>query len=330
MTRKETVAYLRETIYGKIAPLITGDYVLWGLPYYPNIGDTLIWEGELEFLKRIPHRCVGTCAWDDYSVSPLKKDTVILITGGGYFGDVWRKAWDNVMDTIVHYPENPVILLPNTICYENPETMKADAERLAALKRLVICTRDSVSYAIAKANFSNDVLLVPDMAFCISDRTLDRWRKKASDRTLLLMRTDKELGSIGNPLPGGPGIDIRDWPTMEGGRPRFADKVFGRVHRWRKEARQKGSVFAPAAAWMEKAVAYLLYRPHLTGTGIGFISSYGTIVTTRLHAMISGVLLDRKVSYIDNSYGKLSSFYGTWLSGCEGVERFGEDNAAGK
>lgn len=320
MRHENVISGLKETVRKEIAPLITGDYVLWGLPYYPNIGDTLIWEGELEFLKSIPHRCIGTCSWDDYAVRPLKKDTVILITGGGYFGDVWRKAWDNVMETIVHYPDNPIVILPNTIFYEKPETMKKDAARLSGLKKLVICVRDNVSLSIARENFSNEVRLVPDMAFCISSGRLERWMSRENGRALLLQRIDKELGSSCE-IPSGGDIDIRDWPTMDA-KPKLADMIFGRVHRMRKEARQSGSWIAPAAAWLEKAVAYCIYRPHLIRTGTRFISSYHEIYTTRLHVMILGIILGKQVHYIDNSYGKLGSFYSTWLTECDNVNKF--------
>ena len=79
---------LKELIRKELASRIDADYVLWGLPYHTNIGDTLIWEGELEFLKSIPHKCLGTCGWNEYAFEPLKEDTIILIHGGGYFGDV--------------------------------------------------------------------------------------------------------------------------------------------------------------------------------------------------------------------------------------------------
>lgn len=319
MKHEEVIFRLKGIIHNELAPLITGDYVLWGLPYYPNIGDTLIWEGELEFLKSIPHKCIGTCSWDDYAIRPLKKDTVILITGGGYFGDVWRNAWDNVMNTIVHYPENPIVILPNTIFYESQETMKKDAARLSALKKLVICVRDNSSLTIAKNNFSNEVRLVPDMAFCIPSSRLERWMCKENGRTLFLKRNDKEIGSSEVPLCSD--IDTRDWPTMDE-KPKLADMIFGRAHRMRKEARQKGSRIAPAAALIEKVVAYLIYRPHLLRIGTRFLSNYHEIYTTRLHVMILGIILGKQVHYIDNSYGKLSSFYNTWLTECDNVNEF--------
>jgi exopolysaccharide biosynthesis predicted pyruvyltransferase EpsI len=38
-------------------------------------------------------------------------------------------------------------------------------------------------------------------------------------------------------------------------------------------------------------------------------------VTNRLHAIILGLLLDRSVIAFDNSYGKLSMYYQSWLTG---------------
>ena len=53
--------------------------------------------------------------------------------------------------------------------------------------------------------------------------------------------------------------------------------------------------------------------------GVRFFSRYRKIYTNRLHAMILGLLLEREVCAFDNSYGKLSSYRNTWLSGMEGL-----------
>ena len=45
MNAHEKIMELRDVINKELASLITGDYVLWDIPYYYNIGDTLIWEG---------------------------------------------------------------------------------------------------------------------------------------------------------------------------------------------------------------------------------------------------------------------------------------------
>lgn len=133
---------LEEKIESSLLPLIDNDYVLYGLPYYKNIGDTLIWNGELNLLKKVPYKCVGTCSWDSYPQTKLPGNVIILITGGGYFGDVWRDAWKAVLDGIKPNRHNKIIFLPNTIYYENESIREADSEYLSTFPNLVICARD--------------------------------------------------------------------------------------------------------------------------------------------------------------------------------------------
>ena len=56
------------------------------------------------------------------------------------------------------------------------------------------------------------------------------------------------------------------------------------------------------------------FKKYLIREGVDLIQSYKEIYTTRLHAMILGILLDKKVYALDNSTKKLSSFYNTWLT----------------
>lgn len=53
--------------------------------------------------------------------------------------------------------------------------------------------------------------------------------------------------------------------------------------------------------------------PKFIKIGIDFINEYGVIYTTRLHIGILGLLLGKQVFFLDNSYGKLSGFYNSWL-----------------
>lgn len=322
MTAKEKIQQLQSIIISEISPLITNDYVLWGLPYYSNIGDTLIWEGELEFLKSIPYKCIGTCGWNEYEYRPLSKDTVILITGGGYFGDVWRKAWDNALSAIERYPDNPIILLPQTIFYESQTLLEADSVRLAKLQNLTVCVRDEVSYQIAKTHFKNTVRLVPDMAFCISKGYLDQWRVAEEDKVLFLKRTDKELGGKDVQIKA-ENIDVKDWPTMDC-RPTLGDWLFYKSMGVEFHTKRCCTWLHHISEWVVEKLGYYMYRKSMTQRGVQFVSQYKEIYTTRLHVMILSVLLGKRVHFIDNSYGKLSSFYKAWLSDCDGVDAFGQ------
>ena len=73
---------LRKKISDALTPLITHDYVLLDLPYYDNIGDTLIWEGTREFLKTLPYKCLYYASKDSFRYRELPPEAIILLSGG--------------------------------------------------------------------------------------------------------------------------------------------------------------------------------------------------------------------------------------------------------
>lgn len=90
MKATEKISQLKKIIAELLTPLVNSDYVLLDVPYYTNIGDTLIWEGTRELLKTLPYKCLYTASVETYKYRPLPKDTVILLQGGGNFGDLWH------------------------------------------------------------------------------------------------------------------------------------------------------------------------------------------------------------------------------------------------
>ena len=53
MSNRDKILSYRDLIKKKLIPLINADYVLLDVPNHPNIGDNLIWEGELRFLEKV-------------------------------------------------------------------------------------------------------------------------------------------------------------------------------------------------------------------------------------------------------------------------------------
>ncbi len=90
MENKFLVQQLREKIKNVLTPLIDNDYVYLDLPYYSNIGDTLIWEGTKEFLQTLPYKCLYYASKDTFHYRKLAQNVIILLQGGGNFGDLYR------------------------------------------------------------------------------------------------------------------------------------------------------------------------------------------------------------------------------------------------
>ncbi len=303
---------LSDLIDTSIRPLISGDYVFWGLPNYRNEGDVLIWQGTREFLGTIPHRCIGTHFYDEYQYQELPKDTVILIFGGGYFGDTWRRAWEYVVNTVSLYPDNPIVFLPQSIHYQSEELLTHDREMLAKCKQLTICARDGGSYDFANKHFARHrVLLVPDMAFYIKKIVCDKCEGKSS---LYIKREDKESVPLRNQSLINDVNLISDWPSIQGyASLSFCLTVYAKLRRfWSRPFPHYLSV-----RWMD-----WFYRPIMLRHAVRFIAPFREIYTTRLHGAILALMMGKKVHYHDNTYGKLSNLHHTWLQECDNLERF--------
>ena len=303
------VHILSDILKQEILPCIEQDYVLYGLPYYSNIGDTLIWEGELALLNGSAHKCKSVCGWSHYPQRPLPHDLCMLIQGGGYCGDVWRNAWEFVLKEISLNLDRRIIILPVSVWYNDRELLEKDRELLSKARRLTLFVRDRQSYDLASQFFDNDIRLVPDMAYAINPGSLQEWSLPTNKECLYLKRIDKEFVQPDAAIP--PYAETEDWPTIN--KYSAAEKLVYKVESYYRRFQTK-----PVLSSLLKAITdesfYRIYRKQLLSSGVQFISQYRTIYTTRLHGMILASLLGKQTFFLDNSYGKVSSFYQTWLS----------------
>lgn len=308
MKSTEKKVQLHRIIEDQLSSLITGDYWLLNVPYHPNVGDTLIWQGELDFLKKFPYKCKGMCSF--YSPIPkgIDKDDLILIHGGGNFGDLWELPQEWQMSVVQSYPNNKIVFLPQTVWFEKVENLKECASQLSKHNDITICARDNYSYQILSKNFTNNILLVPDMAFCIDT---SKWKRHPIQNELLLLkRDDRELKTSKSlvKLEESNGITITDWQTF------YEDS-------WQKRWFRRIKKYFPMFPILYDKYAYFIFRPYLIKSGIELISSHNKIYSTRLHAIILSILLGREsdMYWFDNSYGKNKNFYDTWLNDVKGL-----------
>ena len=295
MSENNICSTLRDRIRTSLIPLIPDDYILLDLPYYSNIGDILIWQGTEDFLKELPGQCLGRHSKETFDFRPLPKDCIILLLGGGNFGDIWREHQEFRLEVMRIYPENPIIVLPQTIYYESDNVLVEDIKKMNMHRHLTICTRDRHSIELLKERgFYGNLLMLPDMAFCIKQEKLQENMADASRKSLIIFREDKELKEpkLSNKYVSS---FFSDWPQMQ----------------------ESG-----ALAWQflmthkdDDSDSFFIneFFPRQVKTGVKFVSSYKYVCSTRLHAAILRLLLGLPVKIVDNSYGKNLNFYNTWL-----------------
>jgi len=310
------ISSLKQKIVDTLTPIITNDYIYLDLPYYRNIGDILIWKGTEEFLSTIPYRCLYQCAIQTYHKLAITEDKIIIIQGGGNFGDLWRKFTNFCLKILHDFPYNKIVIMPKTVYYLDKNILLSDADLFSKHRNLIICAREENSYKILQEYFTgNTVYMLPDMAFCISQSSLKKLEAKQINKALLLKRTDKELNNTINysSYITEKQFDILDWPTKGKDVNRRPEIFLLRCFLW---ANRKMPILFRK---LTDIYALLYFKSAMIKTGVRFISKYEKIYTTRLHAAILCCLLERPCVLFDNTYGKNSSFYKTWLSDFDNV-----------
>lgn len=133
---------------------------------------------ELEFMKR------------RHLLSTMNGRT-ILVHGGGFMGTLWPTGEHLLREIIQKNPRSKIIVLPNTIYYEDSVLGRAELEKSVSIynshSRLIICAREQVTFSTA-CKLYNEVKLIPDMAMSLnySDSTVER------NGCLLCLRSDIE------------------------------------------------------------------------------------------------------------------------------------------
>ena len=170
-----------------------------GTEEFGNLGDHQISESILEFLAaRVDDYCVKEITILDYNRHKQKlkeficPDDIILMTGGGNFGDTYPLAERLRQDVIATWPENKKIVFPQTIFYsdtpEGREMLRKGQQIYTAENHLTIFARDRRSYEFARKYFTCLVYECPDVVL-FSNKCCADARKK---QILLCMRQDIE------------------------------------------------------------------------------------------------------------------------------------------
>ena len=322
---------IRETLLPLVLPYKNTVYL--DLPFHTNLGDLLIWLGTEYFFRENSINCIYRNSIHTSEKMKINKDSLIFLHGGGNFGDVWRDHQDFRIKVIQKYLNNRIIMFPQTVYYSDIELMKSDAKVFAEHKDLYLCARDKVSYDILKKNFTNKILLVPDMAYYIPQISFTN--SILNNKPLYIQRVDGEINTLYDTYAQSFNCEVADWPTIGSDRERFKRfynqsilrKIFAIFYNYEKNSMDRFVLNWYTYNYLlnlnkkynnkiESFVNYWTTKRLLQSVleiGTKFLSNNKVIYSSRLHVCILCSIMDRTCVLMDNSYGKNYNFYRTWL-----------------
>jgi len=308
---------LSKRIDETVAPLIAGRserICIIDPPGYANVGDSAIFVGELAFLRRnFPDARIDF--FDAVNYSPacdrfIEDASVILLHGGGNFGEIWPRHHAMRMKILNRFPGKPIVQFPQSISFTTQAGIDETARAIDRQGSFALLVRDRNSQAFAEKHFACTTLLCPDMAFALGDIE----RAPASLDFLCLLRQDKEVVTDHTRLlralaEFGGSLDVADWIESPESRTEQRDRALGRT--WRRFPWTIGLTRSLALRLRER------YANERLAFGLGLLSKGSMVITDRLHAHVLCCLLGVRHLLFNSLDGKVFALYETWTKGSQ-------------
>lgn len=284
-----------------------GNVVLLDYPNNPNVGDSLIWLGEIAYLKSRYINIQYVCDSKNYNAQQLRKvldaDTIILVHGGGNFGTLWPEEQAFREKVLLDFASTPCIQLPQSIYFDDDEALNRAAKIIDAHSDYTILTRDKASYELVQKSFKSKVFMCPDMAFFMKPQTMS---KESSYDCFVLARNDHERShdwAVSLPFKiHGISYQVRDWLNTNA-----IEKVIYKIEKHSLIFRRVFDKNNLVLMWLWNQLAK--FRRN---RGAALMQCGKIVITDRLHAHILCLLLDIPHIVIDNANKKISGFYQAW------------------
>jgi len=212
-------------------------------------------------------------------------DDIIVITGGGFLGSLWPYSGGNVYKIFEDFPDNKIVILPQSMFYEDNEEGEKQKQLfynlLISHKDLSVLFRENISLSRFNAMFQGKVngYLMPDMALTL-DYSQDQGEREG---ILLCLRNDKE--SI----------------LTEDAKQAIKNHFSGLY-----ETVNESSMHWHTGIMPDKR------KEVITGK-INELKRHKLVVTDALHCMISCAISGTPCIALNNISGKLEGIYKSWL-----------------
>ena len=266
--------------------------VLFLSPEHGNLGDHAIAKAEMAFFRDympgvpIVEISYSHYLWDHMEIRRhVKKGDVLVTNGGGYLGTLWFHDEEMVRDIIESFPDNKIIILPQTIFFEDGEEARKQLAITKAIysnhRRLFFCAREQNSYNFVTKNQllarTDNCCLIPDMVAYLSESKGNVVRSGI----LICIRKDKECI-----LSDKQKSEIESYAKMSGEDVHYTDTVLKRCVSIDERCSELESKF-----------------DEFRGAKL--------VITDRLHGMLFAAVTSTPCIAMNNKSGKVKGCYRT-------------------
>lgn len=268
-------------------------------PEHGNLGDHMIAYASIDFIrKNFPNYNVIEITHDQwlYSKKYIKKkinnNELIIITGGGYLGDLWENEQKVFCDIVETFNKNNIICFPQTIHFQDKSKIEYYKKKFNSYDNLKLVVRENNSYEFILDNEfvkKENLIFTPDIVLSYPQYDYQSERKGI----LFCARSDKEK-NIGFD-------DIIEIAKSVSDKVDFTDTVvdyYITIGMRKNELEKKFKQF----------------------------SQYELIITDRLHGMIFAYLTKTPCIAFDNVSKKVSGVY-KWIDQSDSIICINEINS---
>lgn len=268
-----------------------------GAVEYENLGDQAIVMAQREFI----HSCLP-----DYDIIEIREDlfghvrselrrlikpeSILTIPGGGNMGDLWFDDEKRRRCIIQDYPDNKIIVFPQTIDYSETEKGKKCLEESIKIynshRNLTLCAREQVSYDRMRRYYPKcRIIRIPDIVLSYIPK-LNQERMNV----LVCLRDDKEKKTSPLLLD-----EVRDAAKKTGFQYKYTDTIAS-SYVFRKD------------------------RDEFVSKKLKEFSAANLVITDRLHGMIFSAITETPCLVLPNGNHKVKGVYDLWLSDCPYIQ----------
>lgn len=268
--------------------------ILFGTSDQNNLGDHAISIAEVQFIReRFPDNKLIEISKDRfYSTRQrlkkmIKKNDVVVITGGGFLGDLWMTEEQLVRDVINDYNDNPTIIMPQTIYFKAKSKEKLKSyDTYTSNSRLSICVRDKNSYNLIRKDIPNfeNLFLFPDMVLALKSSP-----GRNREGVVLCLRLDLEKN-----------INESDVQFIK-------DEILKRGFNYK------------CTSTLTKSRVPILVRKFFLDKKLREFSGAKLVITDRLHGMIFAAITGTPCIAFDNLSHKVSGVY-EWIQSLDYIQ----------